>query len=62
MKTLGQNLACQPVHWPNNFAFSLASAVTNFSFNVWLWLWLCLEFGTQKRLIENSKFGGSQRN
>ena len=33
-KTLGQNLACQSVNWPSNFAFSLASAVTNFGFNV----------------------------
>ena len=33
-KTLGQNLACQSVNWPNNFAFSLASTVTNFGFNV----------------------------
>ena len=34
MKTLGQNLSCQTVNWPNNFAFSFASAVTNFGFNV----------------------------
>ena len=34
MRTLGRNLACQTVNWPNNFAFSLASAVTNFGFNV----------------------------
>ena len=34
MKTLGENSACQPVNWPNNFAFSLASVVTNFGFNV----------------------------
>ena len=33
-KTLDQNLACQSVNWPSNFAFSLASAVTNFGFNV----------------------------
>ena len=33
-KTLGQDLVCQSVNWPNNFAFSLASTVTNFVFNV----------------------------
>ena len=33
-KTPGQNLACQSVNWPSNFAFSLASTVTNFGFNV----------------------------
>ena len=33
-KTSGQDLACQSVNWPNNFAFSLASTVTNFIFNV----------------------------
>ena len=33
-KTPGQNLACQSVNWPNNFAFSLARAITNFGFNV----------------------------
>ena len=33
-KTSGQDLAYQSVNWPNNFAFSLASAVTNFVFNV----------------------------
>ena len=33
-KTLGQNLACQSVNWSSNFAFSLASTVTNFGFNV----------------------------
>ena len=33
-KTSGQDLACQSVNWPNNFAFSLASTVRNFIFNV----------------------------
>ena len=33
-KTPGQNSACQSVNWPSNFAFSLASAITNFGFNV----------------------------
>ena len=33
-KTSEQDSACQSVNWPNNFAFSLASTVTNFVFNV----------------------------
>ena len=55
-KTLSQNSVCQSVNWPSNFAFSLASAVTNFGFNVAVFgIWYTNKVNRKFKIWEESE-------